>query len=142
MDPVVADQHVYGTMDLDARYLGTLEYTSGPNIVNVIVIDLTEHRSQATDDTGLSTPEYFVVAYDMGSNLLLRPAFSGLCIQTLCPVPRSLPREIPTHFELLTVLFSMIQPLLQCVPISPGCSAVGAAHWVAACVIKKPLTAI
>ena len=36
--------------------------------------------------------------------------------------------ETPEQAEWLITLFSMIQPLLQCVPISPICSAVGAAH--------------
>ena len=40
--------------------------------------------------------------------------------------------EAHEHFESLITLFSIIQPLLQCVPISPICSAVGAAHCVAA----------
>ena len=43
-----------------------------------------------------------------------------------------LPREMPEQVEWLIVLFSMIQPLLQWVPIRPICSAVGGAQGVAA----------
>ena len=39
---------------------------------------------------------------------------------------------MPEQVEWLIMLFSMIQPLLQCVPIKPICSAVGGAHGVAA----------
>ena len=39
---------------------------------------------------------------------------------------------MPEHVEWLTTLSSMIQPLLQWVPMSPICSAVGGAHGVAA----------
>ena len=35
---------------------------------------------------------------------------------------------------------SMIQPLLQWVPMSPICSAVGGAQGVAACLMVKPRT--
>ena len=35
---------------------------------------------------------------------------------------------MPEQIEWLTVLFSMIQPWLQCVPIKPICSAVGGAQ--------------
>jgi len=61
-------------------------------------------------------------------------------MQTLWPLFLSLPRVTPVHFESLMTLFSMIQPLLQWVPISPICSAVGAAHWVAAWLMLKPRT--
>ena len=47
---------------------------------------------------------------------------------------------MPEHFESLITLFSMIQPLLQWVPIRPICSAVGAAHCVAAWLMRKPRT--
>ena len=50
------------------------------------------------------------------------------------------PRDMPTHFEYWTMLSSMIQPRLQCVPTSPGCSAVGGAQLVAACRSVKPRT--
>ena len=51
---------------------------------------------------------------------------------TLWPDARSFPNVIPLHFESLITLFSIIQPLFQCVAIIPICSAVGAAHCVAA----------
>ena len=47
---------------------------------------------------------------------------------------------MPEQIEWLITLFSMIQPLLQCVPIRPICSAVGGAQGVAACRMVKPRT--
>ena len=47
---------------------------------------------------------------------------------------------MPEQIEWLTTLLSMIQPLLQCVPIKPICSAVGGAHGVAAWRSVKPRT--
>ena len=47
---------------------------------------------------------------------------------------------MPEQTEWLITLFSMIQPLLQCVPIRPICSAVGGAQGVAAWRIVKPRT--
>ena len=47
---------------------------------------------------------------------------------------------MPEQTEWLMTLFSMIQPLLQCVPIKPICSAVGGAHGVAAWRSVKPRT--
>ena len=47
---------------------------------------------------------------------------------------------MPEQIEWLTTLFSMIQPLLQWVPIKPTCSAVGGAQGVAACRRMKPRT--
>ena len=47
---------------------------------------------------------------------------------------------MPEQLEWLITLFSMIQPLLQCVPIRPTCSAVGGAQGVAACRKVKPRT--
>ena len=50
------------------------------------------------------------------------------------------PSAMPEQIEWLITLFSMIQPLLQCVPIRPICSAVGGAHGVAAWRRVKPRT--
>ena len=47
---------------------------------------------------------------------------------------------MPEQTEWLTVLFSMIQPLLQWVPMRPICSAVGGAQGVAAWRRAKPRT--
>ena len=47
---------------------------------------------------------------------------------------------MPEQTEWLTTFFSMIQPLLQFVPMSPTCSAVGGAQFVAACRMMKPRT--
>ena len=47
-------------------------------------------------------------------------------------IRKAMPRLTQAHLESLITLFSMIQPLLQWVPMRPICSAVGAAHCVAA----------
>ncbi len=47
---------------------------------------------------------------------------------------------MPEQIEWLIMLFSIIQPLLQWVPIRPTCSEVGGAQGVAASRMVKPRT--
>ena len=102
-----------------------------------------EGGAKAADDAGLPAVGDDVVADDVVADVFLGPAvargpagWSGRS-----PRPTSerlshsspyLPSAMPEHTEWLTSLFSMIQPLLQWVPIRPICSAVGGAQGVAA----------
>ena len=144
MDSVVPDGDVDRGVQLDAGDLVAVELALERDVVDVVVLDGGERAAEVADDAGLSAVVDDVATDDVRADVLPVPTdlaggedglelvlVSGL-VAALSPVDASLPIEMAAHLASWIRLSSMIQPLAQFGPMSPGWSAVGGAHGLAA----------
>ena len=74
VDVVVADLHIDGGVELDARHLGAREQPADVDVVDGVAGDDAERRAQAADDARLLAMRDGVVADDVVADGLLVPA--------------------------------------------------------------------
>jgi hypothetical protein len=127
-DDVVADDHVDGAVDLDARALPAAEVAQGVGVLDQVPLDQAGHQAALTGDPRLAAAVDAVVADDVVAGLI-GPAGPA-------DVPLPLMRQ--TARLSLRSLFWMIQRSPQLVMTIPSWGLDGGAQLVAACWMWKP----
>ena len=152
IDVVPADFDVDGAVEFDACPLGAREQPADMDVVDSVAGDGAERRAPGCRQRPLArSPRWRYCGPCDGrwspcsSRLPVRAGWSSRSLRPYwpryCPTGRRIsPGRCPSNIEWLITLSSMIQPLLQWVPIRPICSAVGGAQGVAACRMVKPRT--